>query len=253
METTYGDRPHRDFADTEKEFLDAVATTLRRHGNVVIPTFALERAQEILYCLHRGIRAGAIPAGTPVFLDSPMAISATEVFRRHPEGLSDGFRALLRREDPFDTPRVRFTRSVDESMAINTIEGGAIILAGSGMCTGGRVIHHLLHNLERDRAGVVFVGYAAEGTLARKIIDGQKRVRVGRHDVAVRAHVWTINGFSAHAGQPELLAWLGGSPRRQVLLVHGEEHGGMQVMAQFLRSRGVTVACPAQDSPCRLA
>lgn len=253
METTYGDRPHRDFAATENEFFEAVATTLRRHGNVIVPTFALERAQEILYCLHRGMRSGAIPANTPVFLDSPMAISATEVFRRHPEGLSDAFRALLAREDPFDMPHVRFTRGVDDSMAINTIEGGAIILAGSGMCSGGRVVHHLLHNLDRDRAGVVFVGYAAEGTLARRIIDGQKRVRIGRHDVAVRAHIWTINGFSAHAGQPELLAWLGSSPRRQVLLVHGEPDGGMQAMEQLLRARGIAVACPALDAPCRLA
>lgn len=253
METTYGDRPHRDFADTQAEFFTAVATTLRGRGNVIIPTFALERAQEILYCLHQGMRSGAIPAGTPVFLDSPMAISATEVFRRHPEGLSDGFRDLLRREDPFETPRVRFTRGVDESMAINTIEGGAIILAGSGMCTGGRVLHHLRHNLDRGRAGIIFVGYAAEGSLARQIIDGHKRVRIGRHDIAVRSQVWTINGFSAHAGQPELLAWLGDSPRRQVLLVHGEEHGGMQVMEQLLRARGVAVACPVLEAPCRLS
>ncbi|HVI55968.1 MAG TPA: MBL fold metallo-hydrolase [Luteibacter sp.] len=252
METTYGDREHRDFAATQAEFLTAVSSTLRDRGNVIIPTFALERAQEILFCLHQGVRGGTIPAGTPVFLDSPMAISATDVFRRHPEGLSDSFRELLQREDPFATPRVRFTRSVDESMAINTIEGGAIILAGSGMCTGGRVMHHLLHNLDRGRASVIFVGYAAEGSLARKIIDGYKRVRIDHHDVAVRSHIWTINGFSAHAGQSELLAWLGTSPRRQVLLVHGEEHGGMEVMEQVLRARGVAVACPTLESPCRL-
>ena len=252
MESTYGDRSHRDFAATQAEFFNAVATTLRDRGNVIIPTFALERAQEILYCLHQGMRSGMVPPGTPVFLDSPMAISATEVFRRHPEGLSDAFRAVLQTEDPFATPQVRYTRGTDESMAINRIEGGAIILAGSGMCTGGRVMYHLLHNLDRAKASIIFVGYAAAGTLARKIIDGQKRVHIGRHDVAVRAHVWTINGFSAHAGQAELLAWLGDSKRRQVLLVHGEPHGGMEVMEHVLRTRGVTVACPTLESPCRL-
>lgn len=252
METTYGDRPHRDFATTRDEFLGAVGDILRGHGNVIIPTFALERAQEILYCLHDATRAGMLPRGTPVFLDSPMAISATEVFRRHPEGVSDAFADRLRREDPFTTPSVRFTRSVDDSMAINTITGGAIILAGSGMCTGGRVRHHLLHNLDRPHAGVIFVGYAVQGSLARDIIDGRKRVRLGRHEVNVRARVWTINGFSAHAGQPELIAWLGDSPRRQVLLVHGEAHGGMAAMEQCLRARGVTAVCPALDVPCRL-
>jgi metallo-beta-lactamase family protein len=252
METTYGDRAHRDFAASRDEFLGAITSTLRGHGNVIIPTFALERAQDILYCLHQAMRGGTIPAGTPVFLDSPMAISATEVFRRHPEALSDAFRGRLVQEDPFTAPQVHFARTVDESMAINRIEGGAIILAGSGMCTGGRVRHHLRHNLDRGRAGIIFVGYAAEGTLARQIIDGHKRVRIGREDIPVRSHVWTINGFSAHADQPELLAWLGSAPRRQVLLVHGEEHGGMAVMEQILRARGVPVACPRMESPCRV-
>ncbi|MDQ0010077.1 metallo-beta-lactamase family protein [Luteibacter jiangsuensis] len=253
METTYGNRPHRSFEATRKEFLDAVGDTLKARGNVIIPTFALERAQEVLYCLHGGLREGKIAPGTQVFLDSPMAISATAIFRRHPECFSEGFREALRHEDPFAMPHVHFTHSVEESMAINAIEGGAIILAGSGMCTGGRVRHHLRHNLGRSRAGVVLVGYAAEGTLARDIVDGKKVVRIGRHEVPVRARVWTINGFSAHAGQPELLAWLGEEPRRQVFLVHGEPDGGMAAMRDILQARGVSVACPAFGVPCRLA
>ncbi|SEO32041.1 metallo-beta-lactamase family protein [Luteibacter sp. UNC138MFCol5.1] len=253
METTYGDRPHRSFEATRAEFYGAVAHTLAARGNVVIPTFALERAQEILYCLHRGVRGGMLPSTLSVFLDSPMAISATEVFRRHGEMFSDRFRDELRREDPFATPHLHFTRSVEESMAINNIEGGAIILAGSGMCTGGRVRHHLRHNLTRSRSSVVFVGYAAEGTLAREIVDGRTSVRIGRHDIPVRAKVWTINGFSAHADAPELLAWLGDARRQRVFLVHGEATRGMAAMRDTLRHRGVSVVCPSFDTACRLA
>jgi metallo-beta-lactamase family protein len=123
-------------------------------------------------------------------------------------------------------------------MAINNIDGGAVILAGSGMCTGGRVRHHLKHNLWRERSSVVFVGYAADGTLARRIIDGAASVRVFNEDIPVRAQVWTINGFSAHADRPALLAWLGELPREQVLLVHGEYERGMHSFAQTLASRG---------------
>jgi len=253
METTYGDRPHRSFDATREEFLSAVGQTLAGHGNVVIPTFALERAQEILYCLHQGIRQGAIPASVSVFLDSPMAISATAVFRRHPEWFGDDFLEALRKDDPFGMPRLHYTRSVEESMAINAIEGGAIILAGSGMCTGGRVRHHLRHNLGRARSSVIFVGYAAEGTPAREIIDGRKVIRIGRQDISVRARIWTINGFSAHADAPELIQWLGDEPRQRVFLVHGEPDRGMAAIRDTLRTRGMAVVCPEFDVPCRLA
>ena len=253
METTYGDRPHRSFEATREEFLSAVGQTLAAHGNVVIPTFALERAQEILYCLHQGIRQGAIPASVSVFLDSPMAISATAVFRRHQECFGDDFLDTLRHDDPFGMPRLHYTRSVEESMAINAIEGGAIILAGSGMCTGGRVRHHLRHNLGRARSSVIFVGFAAEGTPAREIIDGRKVIRIGRQDIPVRARIWTINGFSAHADAPELVRWLGDEPRQRALLVHGEPDRGMAAMRDTLRTRGMAVVCPELDVPCRLA
>ncbi|MDY1546951.1 MBL fold metallo-hydrolase [Luteibacter sahnii] len=253
METTYGDRPHRSFEATRDEFLGAVNQTLRAHGNVVIPTFALERAQDILHCLHEGIRGGRIPAGVTVVLDSPMAISATEIFRRHADGFSDAFRGALRQGDPFAMPHLHFTRGVEESMAVNAIQGGAVILAGSGMCTGGRVRHHLRHNLPRDRSSVVFVGYAAEGTPARQLVDGCRSLRIGRRDVPVRARIWTINGFSAHADAPELLAWLGDEPRPRVLLVHGEPARGMAAMRQTLLRRGTNAVCPSPGAPCRLA
>jgi metallo-beta-lactamase family protein len=252
MESTYGDRPHRSVPDSVDEMYRAIRETMARRGNVVIPTFALERTQEILYYLHRGIRDGAIPEHVRVFLDSPMAISATEIFRRHPECFDDGFLAELQRGDPFAMPGLHFTRETSESMAINNIEDGAIILAGSGMCNGGRIRHHLKHNLWRERSSVVFVGYAAQGTLARRIVDGAATVRIFNEEIAVRAQVWTINGFSAHGDQPSLLAWLGDAPRRKVLLVHGEYDRGMQAMRDCLTGRGVTCQLPGLHESIRI-
>jgi metallo-beta-lactamase family protein len=178
-----------------------------------------------------------------------MAISATEIFRRHPECFDDDFLQQLRQGDPFDLPHLHFTRDTRESMAINNIEGGAVILAGSGMCTGGRVQHHLKHNLWREKCSVVFVGYAAEGTLARRIVDGAPLVKIYGEEIRVRAQVWTINGFSAHADQTNLLAWLGTSPRRKVFLVHGEYESGMRAMAEKLDERGIANQMPGMNEP----
>lgn len=244
METTYGNRPHRALPDSVEELYRAINETFARGGNVVIPTFALERAQEILYYLHLGAAGGKLPARMPVFLDSPMAISATEIFRRHPECFDRPFLDQLRDSDPFAMPGLRFTRDVEQSMAINRIENGAVILAGSGMCTGGRVRHHLKHNLWRERSSVVFVGYAAQGTLARRIVDGARSVRLFGEDIQVRAQVWTINGFSAHADQGALLDWLGHSARREVFLVHGEYERGMAAMSEMLQQRGIASRIP---------
>ena len=252
MESTYGDRPHRSVPDSVDELYQAINETAARHGNVIIPTFALERTQELLYYLHKGFRNGLLPANVRVFLDSPMAISATEIFRRHPECFDIGFIEELEHGDPFAAPGLHFTRETSESMAINSIESGAVILAGSGMCNGGRVRHHLKHNLWRERCSVVFVGYAAEGTLARRIIDGAPSVRVFNEEIPVRAQVWTINGFSAHADQPSLLAWLGDAPRRKVLLVHGEYGRGMQVMRDVLQARGLACQLPGLHEPIKI-
>ncbi|MEZ5541348.1 MAG: MBL fold metallo-hydrolase [Pseudomonadota bacterium] len=225
METTYGDRPHKELEPSVAELYDAINTTTRRGGNVVIPTFALERAQEILYYLHAGKEQGKLPEFLQVFLDSPMAISATQIFRRHPECYDSQTSALFSSGgDPFDFTGLHFTRETAESMAINQINGGAVIMAGSGMCTGGRVRHHLKHNLGRERSSIVFVGYAARGTLARQIIDGAANVTIFGEDYAVRAEIFTIGGFSAHAGQQELLRWHRATGNPDVtFLVHGEK------------------------------
>ena len=230
METTYGDRLHRSLAETLDELYGAVRDTYARGGNVVIPTFALERAQEILYYLKIGVEQGKLPDSLAVFLDSPMAISATEVFRAHPEAVSAPIAELLARgDDPFAVSGLHLARDGSASRAINIIQGGAVIMAGSGMCTGGRVMHHLQHNLARDACSVVFVGYAAVGTPARKVIDGAESLRLFGENIPVRAKVYTINGFSAHADRDELLAWhrLIAPPR--TFLVHGDE----DVMRKF--------------------
>jgi metallo-beta-lactamase family protein len=233
MESTYGDRQHKQLEPSIEEFYAAITATLRRGGNVVIPTFALERAQELLYYLHAGKEQGVLPEALQVFLDSPMAISATQIFKRHPECYDPETAELFRTgRDPFAFRGLHFTRETAESMAINRIGSGAVILAGAGMCTGGRVRHHLKHNLGRHQCSIVFVGFAAQGTLARQIVDGAKVVKIFGDDYPVHAQIHTIGGFSAHAGQTELLAWhrLTGNPET-TFLVHGEE----ECMATFGR------------------
>jgi metallo-beta-lactamase family protein len=223
VETTYGDRLHKPLGPSIDELFSAITETFARGGNVIIPTFAIERAQELLYYLGEGIGQGRLAKSTQVFLDSPMAISATEIFRRHPECFDEATAKLFESgHDPFDLPGLHFTREASESMALNTIGGGAIIMAGSGMCTGGRVLHHLRRNLARASAAIVFVGYAAAGTLARRIIDGAKEVRMFGEDVPVKARTYTINGFSGHADQAELVAWHHQTGARRTFLVHGE-------------------------------
>jgi metallo-beta-lactamase family protein len=225
MESTYGDRNHRPYQQSVEELYAAITATFARGGNVVIPTFALERAQELLYILRQGVEANRLPPATPVFVDSPMAISATEIFERYPDCYSPAVDDLFRQgKDPFGLPGLHFTRDRGESIAINQLKGGAIIMAGSGMATGGRVVHHLRHNLARPECGIVFVGYAAAGTLARRIIDGASHVAILGEQVQVRATINTINGFSAHADQGELIAWRQGIQGIETtFLVHGEQ------------------------------
>jgi metallo-beta-lactamase family protein len=225
MESTYGNRLHRSLPDSIEEFYAAIANAFSRGGNVIIPTFALERAQEILYFLHQGLTNDRLQSAVQVFLDSPMAISATEIFEHHPECLDPAVARLFRSGgDPFRVPNLHLARETADSIAVNKVSGGAIIMAGSGMCTGGRIRHHLRHNLWRKESTVIFVGFAGLGTLARQIIDGAKHVRLFGEEIPVRAAIHTINGFSAHADQRELLAWHSNIRGCEVtFLVHGEE------------------------------
>jgi metallo-beta-lactamase family protein len=243
METTYGDRAHKALAPSVAELYEAINHTFAHGGNVLIPTFALERAQELLFFLREGVAEGRLPDRMQVFLDSPMAISATEIFERHPECYNAETSELFQEgRNPFHLAGLHMSRTAEESMAINQIVSGAIIMAGSGMCSGGRIRHHLRKCLWRRQCSVIFVGYAARGTLARRIIDGAEVVRIHGEEVPVRANVHTIGGFSAHADQAELLAWhrQTGDPER-TFLVHGEPN----VMKHFgSLLEGTTVEMP---------
>jgi metallo-beta-lactamase family protein len=248
METTYGDRLHRPIDQSVEELFAAITDTFDDGGNVIIPTFALERAQEILFFLREGVEKGRLPRTMQVFLDSPMAISATAIFKRHPECYDEETAGLFREgRDPLSLPGLHFTRETQDSIAINRIGGGAVIMAGSGMCTGGRIRHHLRHNLWRRDSSIVFVGYAASGSLARSIIDGAERVHLFGEEIPVAANIHTINGFSAHADQAELLAWhrRTGKPER-TFLVHGELET-MSRFASLLRKTRVEMPAPHQE------
>ncbi len=250
MESTYGDRNHRSQADSIAEFRTAIIAALKRGGNVVIPTFALERAQDLLYYLREMIEQKLIPASTPVYLDSPMAISATEIFKRHQECFNPETRALLAAGvDPFALPGLHFTRDTQASIAINGVHG-AIIMAGSGMAAGGRILHHLRHNVSDSRNSLVFVGYASVGTTARQIIDGAQQVKLFGEVVPVRATVTTISGFSAHADHDDLLKWVG--KPGQIFLVHGEASAAT-VLAADLAKQGQSVQVPKMGDSVNLA
>ncbi|PIE57911.1 MAG: MBL fold metallo-hydrolase [Desulfobulbus propionicus] len=241
MESTYGDRQHKSLQPSIEELYQAINNTVSRNGNVLIPSFALERSQEILYYLREGVEQSKLPADLKVFLDSPMAISATEIFRRHPEYFDEETEDVLDRgQDPFEIPGLTFSRETADSMALKQMRG-VVIIAGSGMCTAGRIRHHLRHNLWRKEAAVVFVGYAGTGTLARIIIDGAKTVRIFGEEIDVKADLYTIGGFSAHADQQELIRWHNktGKPG-QTYLVHGEKHA-QETLARCLQDTEVII------------
>lgn len=222
-ESTYGDRNHRSVAESVEELAEAVNETIKGGGNVIIPTFALERAQDVLFYLGQLRHAGKIPE-SPIYLDSPLAINITEVYRRHPQCLDEGVQRMLEAgEHPFMFAGTHFTRATEESKRLNEASG-AIIMAGSGMCHGGRVLHHLRHNLWRAESSVVLVGYQARGTLGRALVEGARSVKIYGEEIAVKAKIHTINGFSAHADQRGLLRWLGPCRGKRALLVHGENH-----------------------------
>ncbi|HEX29918.1 TPA: MBL fold metallo-hydrolase, partial [Candidatus Poribacteria bacterium] len=224
VESTYGDRLHEDPEDVEDMLADAVNLTWKAGGNVVIPSFAIERAQEVLYHLNELLLQDRIPH-LMVFVDSPMAISVTEVFGHHPELFDEEMIELIRRrESPFDFPGLKMVRKVEESKAINHIRGTVIIIAGSGMCTGGRIKHHLVSNISRPESTILFVGYQAVGTLGRQIVDGAREVRILGRIHPVRARIVQINGFSGHADRDELFRWLSGlkGKPRHLFVTHGE-------------------------------
>jgi len=237
-ESTYGDRNHRDHAHTRQEFDEAIVDSLKRGGNVVIPSFALERSQDILFALEDMHREGRLPKGTRVYLNSPLAINMTRIYHRYREELGAELRQSLEQgNDPFSFPGVKYTKTEQESRDLNKLEGGNIFIAGSGMCNGGRVLHHLKHNLWRKEASVILVGYQAQHTLGRLLVERRQTVRIFGDDIKVEAQVFTVNGFSAHAGKDDLLTWLKATGQARVRLVHGESKG-LKPLQRSLESLG---------------
>ena len=238
VESTYGDRLHEDQKGIEATLAEIINSTRKRGGNIVIPSFAFERAQEILYYLNELLLENRIPH-LLVFLDSPMATSITEVFERYPDLLDEDMVELIRqKKSPFDFPGLKMTRTTEESKVINHISGTVVIIAGSGMCTGGRIKHHLVNNISRHESTILFPGYQAMGTLGRQIADGAKEVRILGQKYPVKARIAQINGFSAHADRDELFRWLSGlkRPPLHLFVTHGEPEVA-QYFADFMKER----------------
>jgi metallo-beta-lactamase family protein len=246
MESTYGDRLHRDREETIREIGEIIAAARHDKGNLLIPAFAIGRSQEILYLFGRHYDEWGLDRWQ-IFLDSPMAIEATGIYWDYPQ-LYDAEATKLRRRLN-EMPRLqnlRLTRAVEESQAINLLHSGAIVIAGSGMCTGGRIVHHLKQNLGRRGCHVLIVGFQAEGTLGRRLVNGEESVRIHGEDIRVQAQVHTVGGLSAHADQSDLLRWVGGfrgSPR--VCLVHGETEAKEGLRARLREERGIDALVPA--------
>ena len=237
VESTYGDRQHKTIEESRAELISAIQEGIKNGEKIIIPAFAIERTQEILYMLHEFRKNNKIPS-IPVYVDSPLAIAATEIFRKYPEYFDEEMAKLVAQgENPLDLPELIFTRTAEESMAINRHKGPAIIIAASGMCDAGRIKHHLKHNLWRPGAQIVITGFQAQGTLGRAIVDGVKKVRILQEEVIVRAKVHTIGGFSAHADQKDLLAWISHfkNPKLQVFVIHGEESASL-ALAEIIRN-----------------
>ncbi len=233
VESTYGDRHLDRPQDMPGRLAEVINDTTRAGGNIVIPSFALERAQEVLYRLNELLLEDRIPH-LMVFLDSPMAVGITEVYKHHPELLDrETLDLLSHHNSPFDFPGLTLVRTTDESKSINHITGTVIIIAGSGMCTGGRIKHHLVTNISRPDSTILFVGYQAVGTLGRQIVDGAKTVRVLGQNYAVKARVVQLHGFSGHADRDQLLKWLSSlrDPPRRVFVTHGERESAQSFAA----------------------
>jgi metallo-beta-lactamase family protein len=242
MESTYGDRNHKERAETIAELGQILDDAWRDGGNVLIPAFAVGRSQELLYWFARHWDEWKLSRWT-IFIDSPMAGKVVEVYGRHHELFDeDARRVWAERPNPFKLPNLRVTADVEESMAINRIERGAIVIAGSGMASGGRILHHLRYNLGRRGAHVVFVGYQGVGTLGRRLVDGARWVRIHGKDYRVNAAVHTVGGLSAHADQRGLLDWFGHfEPKPRLALVHGEDKAREALAGEIGERDGIEV------------
>lgn len=254
MESTYGDRDNKPMTETLAEFRDIIEEAVKRKARILVPAFAVGRTQQILYHLDELFCAGAFKP-FPVYLDSPMAIEATKIYRNHPD-LFDEEAQKLRRSCKIAAKEahVKPTPTAQDSMKLNDVPGPCLIMAGAGMCNAGRILHHLKHGLWRPETVVLIVGYQGEGTLGRQLVDGAKSVKIFGEKIAVKATIHTLNGFSAHAGQRALLKWFGSlaTSKPQVVLTHGEARG-REPLAELIRKRhGLKPLLPTQGDVIKL-
>lgn len=240
-ESTYGGRLHGTQEQAETQLKDVVNRTYGRKGKVIIPAFAVGRTQEVVYTLHRQELAGTIPH-IPVYVDSPLAINATEVFRLHPEAYdSETYQFMLKYQDPFGFEQLHYVRQAEDSKAINAITGPIVIVSASGMCESGRILHHLKHNIENPRNTILFVGFQAENTLGHRIQQKQDKVSIFGDEYSMRAEVVSIDGYSAHADRDELLGYIQqvNQKLQRIMIVHGDEEASL-ALQQGLAERGIT-------------
>ena len=237
MECTYGDKPHREPELAYNELRQVVGRTIQRGGKVIIPAFAVGRTQELVYDFHRMMEAGELRR-IPIFVDSPLAINASEVFRQHPECFDEETREFIRSDrhhSALGFDKLTYTRSVEESKAINTRDEPMVIISASGMAENGRILHHLKNNVENPLNTVLIVSWQAPNTLGRRLADREKRVNIFGESYDVRAEVSTIGGYSAHAGQPMLVEYAQHTQGtvKGIFLVHGEEKGATALMGKL--------------------
>lgn len=251
LESTYGDRQHDSFAHGEQLLSTAVAETSGRGGKILIPSFAVGRAQDLVYAIYRLQQARQVPL-IATFVDSPMAIDATEIFRVHQECFDEEIRAHLEQHDPFGFKQLSYLRSADESRALNEKMEPFIVIATSGMCESGRILHHLRHHIDDPRSLLLFVGFQAANTLGRRLADGVSPVNILGQPHHVRMRVLKIESFSAHADRDELLAWVKRLPRvGQTYLIHGEEAPGL-ALAGRLTAAGFPAQLPEKGQSVML-
>ncbi|OUO94329.1 MBL fold metallo-hydrolase [Cloacibacillus sp. An23] len=245
IESTYGDRLHKSLADTRAEFQDAMEAAVRSGGKVLVPTFVVDRAQRMLYEFKLLQKKLPDLKMANIYLDSPMGVKTTEIYSAHAALLSRDLKEMLMNgEDPFEPRGFSFVRTAEESRAINAMDEG-IVLAGSGMCSGGRIMHHLKHSLYKKDTHVFFVGYQAYGTLGRRLVDGAKKVRIAGEEISVKAKFHTLNGFSAHADRGDLLSWASHFPKKaRFIIVHGEPKSA-ESLALGLKDAGYATRIPA--------
>jgi metallo-beta-lactamase family protein len=255
MESTYGDRDHADDGDVQEKLARIVNETAGRGGNLIIPTFAIDRAQDLLYYFSQLAGAGRIPH-LGVSLDSPMAIDATTIYKTYKYLMDEETQSFVESgKHPFQFAGLHFARTRDESKRINSMDGPRIIMAGSGMCTGGRIKYHLRQNIERPESTILFVGYQAEHTLGRQIVSGAKEVRIHGRTYPVRARVERIDGLSAHADRSGLLRWLSGftSRPKKLFLTHGEADVAASLATRIRQDLGWEVDVPEYEQAAKLA